>query len=184
MNRTIARIYIRLASFARTPTYTGRPESATRLENAQSQLRQEPARGAVEKHPRQHMEHGRRAVIRAALTARRNHVGQHLAGTLAEAIEHGGLMHARNGAIGRAGFRAGGFAFEIFDSVALERDSGLTALLRAVVDQAVLADVEETSAGPAVPAVGQTSRDILLKTVVLREGKHLLIGFEDLVVDR
>ena len=53
----------------------------------------------------------------------------------------------------------------VFHRVVGQRSAGESALLRAVVDQSVFADVEVTGARPAAPVIGFTGGDIRLKKV-------------------
>ena len=68
-------------------------------------------------------------------------------------------VHAADRAVRRARLRRRELAADVVDGVALERHARIAALLRAVVHQAVLADVEVARAGAAAPlvrlAVGQ-----------------------------
>jgi hypothetical protein len=66
---------------------------------------------------------------------------ERLPGIGPEAIKHGGLMHARDGAERGAAFRFGGFPDEIRARVLLKRNGGTASLLGAVMDQPVLTDV-------------------------------------------
>src|ERR1700728_248986 len=95
-------------------------------------------------------------------------------------IEDRHLVDARDGAVRRAGFLCQIFAAQIFTSVILQRRSRIAALLRAVVDESVLANVEIARSGAASPVVGQTLGDVVLKCVdpckaALFERLHLVI---------
>src|ERR1700722_5719247 len=72
----------------------------------------------------------------------------------APGIENRNLVHARHRAVGSAGFLGEIFAAEIVAGIGCEWDARISALLRAVVDESVFADVEITSTGPATPVVG------------------------------
>src|ERR1700683_3735039 len=74
-------------------------------------------------------------------------------------------MHARDRAVRRAGFLGQVFAAQVVAGVGGKRNSGIAALLRAVVNQSVLANVEIAAAGAAAPVVGQAFRNIVLKGV-------------------
>src|SRR6185437_14743726 len=73
---------------------------------------------------------------------------------VAPEIDQRCLMNAGNGAVGSAGFLGEVLAPDVGDSVIRQRDSGIAALLGAVVNQAVLADIEIAGAGSAAPVVG------------------------------
>src|SRR5262245_52495499 len=63
-------------------------------------------------------------------------------------------MDAADGAVRRAPLRGEELALDVVDGVRLEGDARNAALLRAVVDEAVLADVEIAGARAAPPVVG------------------------------
>src|SRR5271170_1651295 len=81
----------------------------------------------------------------------------------------------------RAGFFCHELAAEIVAAVGCERNSGIAALLRAVVHQSVFADVEIARSGAAAPLVRQTLRDVVLEGV--NSGKAALLPRLHLVVD-
>ena len=72
---------------------------------------------------------------------------------VAHEVDHCDAVHAGDGAVGRAGFARGVFAIEIGLRVVFERDGGIAALLRAVVDEAVLTYIKVAGPGPASPLV-------------------------------
>ena len=61
------------------------------------------------------------------------------------------------------------FAPPLLVGVFRERDAGIAALLRAVVDQAILANVEVARPCAAAPVVLPPRRNVVLKTVHARE---------------
>src|SRR5882724_9784824 len=68
----------------------------------------------------------------------------------------------------------------ISQRVFLQRDRRVATLLRAVVNQSLLADVEIAGAGAATPLVGTSLGDVVLKSVDPREtallhGLHLMV---------
>ena len=67
-------------------------------------------------------------------------------------VDHRNLMHARHGAARRAALFRDEFAANVVPCTR-QRLAGIAALLRAVVHQAVFADVEITRAGAALPLV-------------------------------
>ena len=75
------------------------------------------------------------------------------------------LMHAGDSAVRRAAFFGKKFAADVVASVICQRNTGIAALLRAVVDKAVLADVEIARAGAAPPVVRLGLRNIVLEGV-------------------
>src|ERR1700683_123972 len=72
-------------------------------------------------------------------------------------------VHAADRAVRRARLRRGELAPEIVDRIRLERHTRGPALLRAVVHQPALADVQIPSARAAPPVVGLAVGQIVLK---------------------
>jgi len=95
---------------------------------------------------------------------------------LAKVVEHSGLMNARNCTEWRAALRPRRFAPDIVQRVLIERNAGSATLLRAVMHQPVLTDIQEPAAGAAVPIVRQSSPDVVLEMIEMRERKQT--GFE------
>ncbi len=62
-------------------------------------------------------------------------------------------MDAADGAHGRAPLLGQEFALDVVDGVRRERRAGRAALLRAVVDEALFADIQVARAGAAAPLV-------------------------------
>src|SRR4029077_9735189 len=83
----------------------------------------------------------------------------------APGIEDRHLMHARDRAVRSAGFLCHILAADVVHAVLLQRNSGIAALLRAVVHQTVLADVQVTSPRTAAPLVRPSLRDVILETI-------------------
>lgn len=84
---------------------------------------------------------------------------------------HGGdLVDARNGAIGSAGFFGEKFAAAVLGGVVGERNAGVAALLGAIMNEAVLADVEIAGTGAAAPVVLASGGDVVLEPVDAGEG--------------
>jgi len=79
-------------------------------------------------------------------------------------------VHAGHGAARGAGFFGKEFAVTLLVGVLHDRNAGIAALLRAIVDQAVFADVEIARAGTAAPIVFLAARDVVLEFVDAREG--------------
>ena len=75
------------------------------------------------------------------------------------------LVDAADRAVRGAGFLGQELAFDVFRRVVREGDAGVAALLGAVVDQAVFADVEVAGAGAASPVIGLAFGDRFLKLV-------------------
>src|SRR5262245_50416043 len=94
--------------------------------------------------------------------------------TVAQLVNLGDSVHAPDGAERRAGFDLVVFPSQVGGAIALQGNCRMTALLRAPVHQAVLADVEIPGAGAAMPLVGPTEGEILLKAVVVCEGERRL----------
>ena len=98
----------------------------------------------------------------------------------APGVKDGNLVHAGNRAVRRAAFFREVFAADVVAGVGFERNAGIAALLRAVVHQAVFADVEIARAGAAAPVVRLALRNVVLESVDAREaalfhGLHLVI---------
>jgi hypothetical protein len=89
-------------------------------------------------------------------------------------------MHARHGAVRRAGFFADILTAQVFSTILFQRNRRIAALLRAIVNQAVFANVQITGTGAAAPLVGTSLRNVVLKSVdageaALLERLHLVI---------
>jgi hypothetical protein len=74
---------------------------------------------------------------------------------VAPVVEHGDLLRAGDGAARRARLLGVVLMFKVLAGVLLEWKGGISALLRAIVNQAVLADIELAAAGSAAPLVPQ-----------------------------
>src|SRR5262249_55276936 len=83
----------------------------------------------------------------------------------APVVEHRHLLDAGDGAEFRAGFFGVKLALQVFARVLFERDAGKAALLRAVMDEAVFADVQVTRARPAAPVVRPAVSQVLLELI-------------------
>jgi hypothetical protein len=60
------------------------------------------------------------------------------------------------------------FAFQIFTRVLFQRNTGITALLRAVVDETVFTDIEVAAPRVTMPVVGSPLRQIFIKAPIER----------------
>src|SRR5262245_32279145 len=80
-------------------------------------------------------------------------------------IEHRHLLNATNGTCRRACLLGEVFSLHMFVCVLLERNPGVPARLRAIVDETVLADVQIAGASPAAPVIGSPAREIFLKPI-------------------
>ena len=87
----------------------------------------------------------------------------------AEEIQIGNLVNARDGAKGSARFLGNVFALNVFHRVGFERFGGETALLRAIVDQAVFAYVQIARTSAATPIARFAIGDIFLEVVEARK---------------
>src|SRR5215831_3965973 len=72
-------------------------------------------------------------------------------------------MDAADGAVRRAPLGRQELALDVVDCVVLERDAGRAALLRAPVDESVLADIEIARAGTAAPLVRLAVGELFLE---------------------
>src|SRR5579884_1410285 len=84
---------------------------------------------------------------------------------IAPKIDRSDLLDAGNSAVRSAGFPGVVFPLEVLRRVAIERRRGIAALLRAVVDQPVLANIKVAPAGSAPPIIRTPVGDILLKII-------------------
>ena len=76
---------------------------------------------------------------------------------LAELVDHRYLVYAGYRAIRGTGFYGVIFALQVLRSVLLEWYAGKTALLRTVMYESILADVEIATACTTVPFVGESA---------------------------
>src|SRR5208282_813683 len=83
-------------------------------------------------------------------------------------VEHGDLLHAGNGAMRRAGFLGMVLVGKVLGRVFLQGDGRKAALLRAIMHQAVFANVEVAAAGAASPVVRDALRNVFLKLMEAR----------------
>src|SRR6185437_16078956 len=107
----------------------------------------------------------------------------------APAVNCGNLVDAGDGAMRRAGFFRKEFAANIGDRIFFQRDARISALLRAVVHQPVLADVQVPRACSATPIVGFSFGDVVLEAVdagktALFQALHLVINTLLLAIER
>src|ERR1700733_14521106 len=70
---------------------------------------------------------------------------------------------------------------QIADRIVFQRDSWIATLLRAVVHQSILANIEVASASATAPLIGPAERDVVLKCIDAR--KAALLKRFHLVVD-
>ena len=105
-------------------------------------------------------------------------------------IEDRDLMHAlTHGAVGRTWLLGIKLAPQIADRIFLQRNSRISALLRAVMHQAILANVEITRPGAAPPLIRPPQRDIVLKGINAREAAffqllHLVVHAPFFIIQR
>jgi len=81
------------------------------------------------------------------------------------AIDIRHLMHARDGAMWGATFFREELAPDVGNGILLQRDGGIAALLRTVVHQPVLANVEVPRSRAAAPLVRLAVGDVVLEPV-------------------
>ena len=79
------------------------------------------------------------------------------------------LVHARNCAARGAAFLRQKLALPLLVGVIFERNARVPALLRAIMNKAVLADIEIARTSAATPVVLASFRDVVLKIVQPRE---------------
>src|ERR1700731_4683139 len=90
-------------------------------------------------------------------------------------------MHTAHGAVRGAGFFGDILPANVLASVLIERFGRIAALLRAVMHQAVLANVHVTGPGPAAPPVGCALGNGVLEVVqpgemTVLQSLHLMIN--------
>src|SRR5580704_18169596 len=78
-------------------------------------------------------------------------------------------MDARDRAAGRAALFGQEFAAAALGTVLRQRDAWISALLRAVVHQAILADIKVAGAGAATPIILFAGGNVVLKLIHARE---------------
>src|SRR5580704_15305345 len=120
---------------------------------------------AAQENPVQRFEERRRLETRVDRAVPVEDSLESLPRTRTEIVKHRHLMHAGDRAERCAAFGTSGLALEVVVRVGFEWDSGMPALLGTVVHQAVLADIKEAPAGPAMPLVGQPAAGVLLKMI-------------------
>src|SRR5437762_1610352 len=92
-------------------------------------------------------------------------------------------MHARDGAERGASFGFGAFTHDIFARVVFEWNGGEPALLRAVVHEAVFADVEKAPSCWTVPLIRERANRVALETIEMRKRKQTAAESENAIVD-
>lgn len=102
--------------------------------------------------------------------SRREESGHCLARTVAQQVDHGNAVDAAYSAIRRAGLDRGVFAFEIRGGVLLERHGRIASLLRTVVNEPILADIQIPASRAALPLIGLAGDEILLEEIVVGKG--------------
>src|SRR5581483_1263485 len=98
----------------------------------------------------------------------------------APGIEDRNLVHAGNGAMRGTAFFGEILATDIGNCVFFQRDAGIPPLLRAVMHQPILADVEVARSGAATPLVRTSLGNVVLEGIDTGEaaplqGLHLVI---------
>src|SRR5262249_48377192 len=80
-------------------------------------------------------------------------------------INDGYLLNASDSTVGGARFLGGIFPLDVGESILLERDAGIAALLGAVMDEAVFANVQIAGTGAASPIVRFAAGEIFLEPI-------------------
>src|SRR6185437_7663268 len=80
-------------------------------------------------------------------------------------VEHRDLMNARDGAVRGARFFRVELTMAPLGRVLRERDAGVAALLRAIMNEAVLAYIQVARTGSTAPVVFPPRGDIVLKRI-------------------
>src|SRR5438876_1121766 len=95
-------------------------------------------------------------------------------------VDNGDFLDAADGAMGSAGLFREVLTIHIGERVFLERNTGITALLRAIVNQAILTDIEIAGTCTASPIVRFASREIFLEPIEAAVAL-LTVGFDFLI---
>src|ERR1019366_2751559 len=80
-------------------------------------------------------------------------------------VHIGGVVHAGDGAARRATFFGDELPADMLDRIVRQRNRRIAALLRTVMHQAILANVQVPGAGPAFPLVLTAMSDVVLKEI-------------------
>src|SRR6185437_15501011 len=80
-------------------------------------------------------------------------------------INEGRLMHAGDGAVGRAGFLRQKLAADLTNRVLSQRRPRIAALLRAVMHQPVFTDIQVAGSSAAAPVVRTAQSNVVLELV-------------------
>lgn len=75
------------------------------------------------------------------------------------------MLDALNSAARRTGLEGVIFVVQMLLRVLIQWDAGIPPLLRAIMDQAVFADVKVAAAGPAAPVARNPARNVFLVAV-------------------
>src|SRR5438046_226228 len=88
-------------------------------------------------------------------------------------IKNRNLVHTRHCAMRRARLLGQIFAPDVLDGVFLQWNRGIATLLRAVVHQPILANIEIACSRPAAPLVRTPKSNVVLKRIDSREAAFL-----------
>ena len=127
------------------------------------------ARDGRQEHPCKYANRDRKIVGHSLVRPGRKETTECLQWLLSELVDHGHLVYAGDRAVGGAGLDGVIFALQVLLPVLLERYAGETTLLRTVMYQSILANIEIATAGTTMPVVGKSANQIFLKLVVIRE---------------
>src|SRR5260370_18326083 len=81
---------------------------------------------------------------------------------ISPAIDDRSLVDTGNGAVGGARFFGQVFAANVSGAVLFQRNARITALLRAIMDQAILAHIQISASGAAPPPIVRLAGDQVL----------------------
>src|SRR5580704_13760178 len=148
--------------------------SQTPQGGASESLRQKPAsgtgaRGGRQEHPSKYANRDRQIAGHSLVRLGRKETSQRLQRLLPELVDHGHLVYAGYGAIGGTGLDGVVFMLQMLRTVLIERNAGKTTLLRTVMDESILADIEIATAGMTMPGVGESAHQVFLELVVIGE---------------
>ena len=110
--------------------------------------------GVVEERPCDEAQRKRDSEVGVGGAAALDELLEHSARILPDFVQHRRLLDTGDAAERRAFFDDGVLPFDVLVRVVSERDARMAALLRAPVNEPILADVEEARTGVAVPCIG------------------------------
>src|SRR5262245_25907257 len=122
-------------------------------------------RGSGYEHPRQ--EASRKRCVPHLCTGRSHHAIERINRRLAQVVEQGHSMDAGNRAVRGTRFDRAVLALEIRGTVLRQWNARVSTLLRAPMDETILANIHVARSCPALPCVGAAVGEVALKQAVM-----------------